>query len=177
MHTNWLVRLVLAIGLLTLASNGAYAEEFTANCTGFEEVGGLNADTGPILSAGTANLDVKLDRRARTLTYALTYSDLSAAVTQAHIHFGRAHTAGSVLAFLCTNLDNGPAGTPGCPPYGGTVSGTITAADIIGIPWQNVDHGDFEAIETILSSDSAYANIHTVKFPTGEIRGQLRRGH
>jgi len=58
-------------------------------------------------------------------------SDL-AAVTQAHIHFGKRHVAGGIIVFLCTNLGNGPAGTPACPDSAGTVTGSITAASIIG---------------------------------------------
>jgi len=40
---------------------------------------------------------------------------------------------------LCTNLGNGPAGTPACPPAGGTVTGTLTAAtSVVGPAAQNV---------------------------------------
>ena len=75
--------------------------------------------------------------------------------------------------FLCTNLGNGPPGTPGCPAGGGTVSGTITPASVIGPVGQNVTVGDFDALVRALESDTAYGNIHTVKFPAGEIRGQV----
>jgi hypothetical protein len=36
--------------------------------------------------------------------------------------------------------------------------------------------GDFDAVIDALNSNTAYANIHTTKFPAGEIRGQVRRG-
>jgi hypothetical protein len=35
-------------------------------------------------------------------------------VTQTHIHFSQAATNGGIIVFLCTNLDNGPAGTQAC---------------------------------------------------------------
>jgi hypothetical protein len=34
---------------------------------------------------------------------------------------------------------------------------------------------DFDALEDALTSNTAYGNIHTTKFPAGEIRGEIRR--
>lgn len=67
-------------------------------------------------------------------------------MAQAHIHFGKVHVAGGIFAFLCTNLGNGPAGTPACPPNGVTVTGAITAASIVAVPGQNISAGDFGAL-------------------------------
>jgi CHRD domain len=55
------------------------------------------------------------------------------------------------------------------------VTGSWTAASIVAIPGQNVTAGDFDALTAALGSNTAYANIHTVKFPAGEIRGQMRQ--
>ena len=98
-------------------------------------------------------------------------------MTQSHIHFGKRHVAGGIMVFFCSNLPNPPAGTQPCPAGGGTVTGTIMAANVIGPTAQNVTPGDFGAIVDALDSNTAYGNIHTVKFPAGEIRGQIRRGH
>ena len=46
------------------------------------------------------------------IEYTLSYADTPTAVTQAHIHFGATGQTGGVSVFLCTNLGNGPAGTP-----------------------------------------------------------------
>jgi len=56
------------------------------------------------------------------------------------------------------------------------VTGTITAAGVVAVPTQNITAGDFRAVEAILESNTAYGNIHTVRFPAGEIRGQVRKG-
>jgi CHRD domain-containing protein len=176
MHRLLIVKpmLIMAVLALTLSGAAASAEEFSARFSGFQEVGGVGAgQTGAILSDGTATLRLNLDKNADTMTYQLTYADLSAAVTQAHIHFGKRHVGGGIIVFLCTNLGNGPAGTPACPASGGTVTGSITAASVLAIAAQNVTAGDFNALEALLKSNTAYGNIHTAKFPAGEIRGQI----
>jgi hypothetical protein len=163
---------------LVLAAAPARADHFSAKFSGFEEIGGLGAgETGAILSEGKGSLVLDLDRHAQTLTFTLEYSGLSAPVTQSHIHFGKRHVAGGIIVFFCSNLANPPAGTQPCPADGGTVTGTITAANVIGPAAQNVTPGDFDALSDALESDTAYGNIHTTKFPAGEIRGQIRRSH
>jgi hypothetical protein len=142
-----------------------------------EEIGALNNATGAILTDGEGSLRLNLDERNQTLNYTLTYSDLTSNVTQAHIHFGKIHVAGGIFVFLCSNLGNGPAGTPACPAAGGTVSGTISAAGVLAVPGQNITAGDFDAVIQIITSDTAYANVHTVRFPAGEIRGQVTHGN
>jgi len=157
-----------ALALGTATASAGDVEKFHAVFSGFNEV-------PSILSEGKGTLDLTLDRTAKTLTFTLTYSNLSAPVTQSHIHFGKVHVNGSVVVFFCTNLGNGPSGTQACPAGGGTVTGTITASNVIGVPSQNVSAGDFDAIEDALESNTAYANIHTMNFPAGEVRGQVRR--
>ena len=166
--------MLLAGGLAALSGSVAYAQEFGARLNGFEELGALNSETGAIRSAGKGTLSLDVDKSQAS--YTLTYSGLSAPVTQAHIHFGKIHVPGGIMVFFCTNGGNGPAGTPLCPPSGGTVTGTWTAASVVGPAAQNVTPGDFSAVIDALNSNTAYANIHTTKFPAGEIRGQVRRG-
>jgi len=166
--------MLVAGGIAAFAVGFAHAQEFSTRLTGFEELGALNAETGAILSNGKGTLSLDVDKSQ--ITYKLTYSGLSAPVTQAHIHFGKIHVPGGVMVFFCTNLGNGPAGTPACPANGGTVTGTWTATSVVGPAAQNVSPGDFDAVLDALNSNTAYANIHTTKFPAGEIRGQVRRG-
>ena len=151
-------------------------EHFHAVFSGFDEIGALNAATGAVLSPGKGTLELQLDKVNQTLSFSLTFADLGAPVTQSHIHFGKNHVAGGVMVFFCTNLNNGPADTQACPAGGGTVTGTLSAADVVGPAGQNVKAGDFQAVVDALESDTAYANIHTTKFPAGEIRGQIRHG-
>jgi hypothetical protein len=163
-----MIAATVAAAMVTGTTGAADVDKFHAVYSGFSEI-------PAVLSEGHGTLDLRLDRSAKTVTYTLTFSNLSAPVTQAHIHFGKVHVVGGVMVFFCTNLGNGPAGTPACPASGGTVTGTLTAASVIGPIAQNVTVGDFDALDDALETNTAYANIHTTAFPAGEVRGEVRR--
>jgi hypothetical protein len=128
------------------------------------------------LTKGRATFELDLDKNNQTATYKLTYSDLTSTAIMAHIHFGKVHVPGSIMVWLCqTTLAPGPTGTPTCPEPNGTVTGTITASSVQAIATQNVTAGDFDALLAALESNTAYANVHSVNFPTGELRGQVHR--
>jgi hypothetical protein len=181
MRLDKLIDAVLIAVLVVFLPSYAHAEEFFARLNGFEELGAQNNETGAILSNGSGTLRLSLDKNAGAATFTLTFSDVgttppkTGTVTQAHIHFGKVHSAGGVMVFFCSNLGNGPAGTQACPLNSGTVTGTFTSASVVAIPGQNVNAGDFDALVDALNSNTAYANIHTTALPAGEIRGQVRR--
>jgi hypothetical protein len=175
MYRAMIGALVTAVTFAPLAQASSHVEEFHAVFSGFNEVGGLNAETGAILSDGKATLRLKLDRSQQSISYTLSYSGLGTAVTQAHIHFGKVHMPGGVMVFFCSNLTSAPPNTQTCPASG-TISGTISASNVVGPSAQGVTAGDFQAVVDALESDTAYANIHTTAFPAGEIRGEIRRG-
>jgi hypothetical protein len=176
MRWHKFIKAVLTVGVVTLWGSYVHADDFSANLSGFEEIGPLGAgETGAILSGATGTLRLHLDKKSGSIAYTLTYSSgLSAPVTQAHIHFGKVHVAGGIMAFLCSNLPNPPLGTPSCPTPSGAVSGMLDANSVIGPTAQNVTAGDFDALVDALTSDTAYVNVHTTKFPAGEIRGQIK---
>jgi CHRD domain len=170
MRCNLLTLATLVTPVMLLSSYAA-GEPFTARLVGFEEV------PSAILSPGKGTLELDLNKQARTINFKLTFSGLSAPVTQSHIHFGKRHVAGAITVFFCSNLNNGPVGIQACPAGGGTVSGIITGANVLAIPAQNMPAGDFDALVELLVSHTAYANVHTTNFPAGEIRGQIRAPH
>jgi len=143
--------------------------------TGYQETSsgtpaGLSTD-------GTGTFDAKIADDDQSISYTLTYSGLSSNVTQSHIHFGNRYTSGGISLFLCTNLGNGPAAAtpPACPVAGGTVTGTLTPASLIGPAGQGIPAGTtgWPRILAAIRLGVTYANVHTVNFPAGEIRTQL----
>jgi hypothetical protein len=170
-------------GVAHADGGGANTQEFSARLNGFNVTGGLTGETGAILTDANGTLQLDLDKKSHMATYTLTFSNLSSAVTQAHIHFGKVHVPGGIIVWLCqTPAHASPVGalTPSCPTPGGSVSGTITAASVVSPGAappanQGVTAGDFDAFTDALASDTAYANVHSVNFPAGEIRGQVRK--
>ena len=96
---------------------------------------------------------------------------------QSHIHFGARATTGGISVFLCTNLGNGPAGTPACPIPEGTVSGTLDADDVVGPAGQGIAPGEFAELLDAIRAGYTYANVHSQARPAGEIRAQIENGH
>jgi hypothetical protein len=139
--------------------------------TGYAEI------PSTLSTVATGDFSAKVSDDGKSLHYKLTYSGLEGAVTQAHVHFGGPATAGGVSFFLCgTAASPGPAGTPACPTPGGTVEGDIDAADVIGPAGQGIEVGAFNEILAAMRAGAAYANVHSTKWPAGEIRAQVKKG-
>lgn len=131
------------------------------------EVPALSTDgTGAFL--GTFSVD------RQELTFELSYADLEGAVAQAHLHLGQRDVNGGVSIFLCTNLGNGPPGTQPCPPAPAMITGTVSAADVLGPGDQGIAAGEWDEVRRAIEEGVFYVNVHTDLFPGGEIRGQLR---
>lgn len=111
-----------------------------------------------------------------SISWELRYTGLESAAAQAHIHFGQKHVNGGIAVFLCTNLGNGPVGTQACPTPSATLSGTITAASVIGPAGQGLAAGEFAELVRAIRAGVAYVNVHSADRPGGEIRGQLKGG-
>jgi hypothetical protein len=147
----------------------AHADEgnrFRADLVSFEEVPAIAAPA-------TASLRMELSPDGTTLTFELTYQDLSAPPLAAHIHFGQRRVNGAVVVFFC-----GGGGKPACPATtSASISGTIVAADVIAVPAQGIAAGDLETVLDFLRRGLGYANMHTPNHPGGELRGQVVAGH
>jgi hypothetical protein len=57
------------------------------------------------------------------------------------------------------------------------VSGTITAANVIGPAGQGIAATQLAELIRAIRAGAAYANVHSSIWPGGEIRGQLDAGH
>jgi hypothetical protein len=125
-----------------------------------------------ISTAATGTFEATIDDDDAIIRFTLTYTGLTAAATQAHIHLGQRSVNGGIVAFLC-----GGDTKPACPA--GTtdqalVTGTIAQADIVGLVGQGITaRADFEEVLAALRAGRIYANVHNASFPGGEIRGQV----
>lgn len=134
-----------------------------ADLNGYQEVMTLS-------TTGRGRFTAKIDDDDQTIEYELSYSHLEGgAATAAHIHLGARATNGGVSAFLCGGGDKPP-----CPATEGTVEGVIDAADVIGPAGQGIEPGSFEELVRAMRAGVTYANVHTPRWPGGEIRGQIR---
>jgi len=100
-------RALHVVAILTVMTIGmawdANAEEFHANLTGFKVVGDTGA-RGAVLTDGTGKVTLKLDKNAQSINFTLSFSGLTVPPAQAHLHFGKEHTVGGVIAFLCSSV-------------------------------------------------------------------------
>jgi hypothetical protein len=173
-------KLAVAVAAASLVAGGSVANGpvqltpnrrpvFHVSLDGYQEV-------LPVSTTGRGTLSVHVAPDGQSLGYSLSYSNLVGDVAQAHIHFGRPAINGGIMVFLCTNLGNGPAGTPLCPgPHDGEVSGTLDASDVVaGASAQGIDAGEFAEVIATLRSRSAYGNVHSSLYPAGEVRGNFR---
>ena len=118
-----------------------------------------------------------IDEDAGTITFRLSYSALEANPTQAHIHVGQTHTNGGITLFLCTN-GTPPTGVPvpqACPPGPTEIEGTLTQADVLAVAAQGIDANGFAEVLRVIRAGATYANVHSERFPGGEIRGPITR--
>ena len=164
-------RLVIAVmGSLMAIATIATAEQIGALLTGYEE-------SPSVSTTATGEFTATVDHDADLIQYTETYSGLQAPVTQSHIHVGQPGVNGSIVIFLCQTANNpDPTGlAPQCPQEG-TVSGTITAANVIAgsTATQQLVAGDLAAVIAAIRAGAAYANVHSTVSPGGEIRGQIR---
>jgi hypothetical protein len=138
-----------------------------ANLEGFQEVPAVS-------TVASGRFRAVIDTKANTITWKLNYEGLEGAVAQSHVHFGQMSVNGGISFFLCTNAGNGPVGTQLCPEGPAELTGVITPDLVIGPAGTGIEPGAMAEIIAAIKNGTAYANVHSAKWPGGEIRGQLR---
>jgi hypothetical protein len=161
-------RLAAFLGCAAFAFSGAAtAETVVVKMKSYEEV--------PAVSSGAiGHFTAFINEAAGTIDYELFFEGLEGDVRQAHIHFGQRGVSGGVSVFLCqTTFNQDPTGlAPPCP-QSGTVTGTIRAANIIGPAIQGIAATELAELIAAIRAGIAYPNVHSTKFPSGEVRGQF----
>ena len=153
------------------SADGHRGIRLSASLTGFNEV-------TPKLTSAVGKFSAVVDRSGTSVSFTMTFSDLSAPVLFSHIHFGQVGVNGGVMVFLCNNGTSGPQPRP-CPTPGGTVSGTFTAQDVVGpglaagAADQGIDPQSLDDVLAAIASGQTYVNVHSQRWPGGEIRGRV----
>ena len=162
--------IIIMAGFLATATV-VKAEQLRAVLTGYEET------PAAVSTTASGEFRATISDDGQSIEYSETYSGLQGTVTQSHIHVGQLSITGSIVIFLCQTSSNpDPTGlAPQCPQEG-TVTGKITAANVIAGSQaaQQLAAGDLAAVVTAIRAAATYANVHTNLSPGGEIRGQIR---
>ena len=169
--------LLLAVGVLFaayVAAQGSGSNNAKASLDGWQE-------NPSISTTGNGTLDLRIHEDTQMIQYELSYGDLEGVgttpfvtdgvVLAAHIHVAARGVNGGVSAFLC-----GGGGKAACPTPAGTVTGVIAPSDVIGPGGQGINAGEPTAFAELVNAIRAgftYVNVHTTRWPGGEIRGQI----
>jgi hypothetical protein len=132
-----------AAALVTASPAAPPTTELYASMSGSQEV----APKGNPAASGKAEIKFS----SKGVCYSFTLKKLSGTLTAAHIHTGKKGKAGPVYVVLFTKSPT---------PKKGKISGCASAT---------------KAQRTAITAKPAnyYVNVHTKKYPNGEVRGQL----
>ena len=138
------------------------ATNFTASLNAPNEPGGVTSG-----GTGTATYTVIGNTgytNTSVINYTITFSGLTAAANNGHIHVGAAGVSGGVTV----PFTNVPALTSG------TFNGSISASNVQAATGGNVTvaAGSLDDLLAAMRAGNTYTNIHTSTNPDGEIRGQ-----
>lgn len=161
--------LILAVGSYAVAGGRTGDNSFSGDpMHGYAE----NPDVSTV-AHGMFHATLSSDER--TLSYTLTYGGLEGTVQQAHIHFGKRAVNGGISIYLCANGDfrlNQRADLPACP-QAGTVSDDVDMTAVVGPAGQGIASGELAELVAAMKAGRTYANVHSTKFPGGEVRAQI----
>jgi len=167
LRLSLLVLIALLVTMSAAAVASADNRNFAVHLSGDEEV-----PARATLAQGEAIFQLSKD--GSELHFKLIVANIEN-VAQAHIHCGAAGVNGPIVVFLY----------PAAPPpvvipgrFDGVLAqGTRTAGNILPKPPSAECPGgvaNFADLIAKMRSGGAYVNVHTIAFPGGEVRGQVR---
>lgn len=143
------LRTAIAAGFVTLTLAGCGQMRPSQKIQIFEANLSAAQEVPQNTSTATGAAEVQFNENTNKLTWKVTFSGLTGPATGGHIH-GAApagQNAGVVI------------------PFGGDLNAQPVMGEITVTPAQYAD----------MAAGLYYVNIHSARFPGGEIRGQLRR--
>jgi len=149
-----------------------------------EVLSGLKEAAAPVSTTGSGTFEASVSKDGSEINYALTFKDLEGDVRQAHIHIGYPQNSGGIVLWLCETAANPSpsASTPDCTQdnpsdlRNGRVTGTLTQAEVLAQANNGIAAGEWEEVLNLVRAGRTYANVHSTKFPGGEVRSQLDHG-
>lgn len=149
LNRQTVLRTALAASLVSVALAGCGMMRPSQKMQIFEASLSGAQEVPPAATSATGQAEVQFNENTNKVTWKVTYNGLTGPATGGHIHGPAAmgQNAGVVIPFTA-NLNAQPV----------TGEATVT-------PAQYAD----------MAAGLYYVNIHTARFPGGEIRGQLRK--
>lgn len=130
---------IAALAGCSMMGMAQHSATYSAKLSGASEV-------PPNMSAGTGNVEAKLDEKSQMLRWTVTYSGLTGPATAGHFH-------GPAMAGANAGVAQPFSGSLASPIKGEAKLTEAQVKDLMAGKW--------------------YANVHTAAHPGGEIRGQL----
>lgn len=139
----------------------------SASATGAQEV-------PPVDTITVAYLDMEFNPGFLGASYDVSIFR-GVAVTQGHLHCGKAGSNGPVLATLFDLAPiEGPDGVDFLAGSAGSAgSGTLTSEDLIPQECGDVNISNLASLYEAILQRLVYVNVHTEANPSGEARGQI----
>lgn len=146
----------------TTASARLGGGNYKAHLTGDQEVPS-NPLAPPVVTNATGQINLKLSADGTELYYKLIVANIES-VRFAHLHLAAAGANGQVVVTLTPHM------MPTLiSPQGVIAEGVITAASLSG-PLAGKTVADLVAA---IEAGNVYTNVHSNKYPGGELRGQV----
>ena len=121
----------------------------------------LDADSEipPTASDGKGEAEFSVSRSGRSIRYQISAEKLTGRARGIHIHLGAKGQSGPVVITICKRICSLPR------------SGRLGHARFSKAPGAK----NFAAVVRALRAENTYVNIHTRRYPAGEVRGQIKQ--
>lgn len=164
-----ILSVLVSVSLLAASAVQAAVIQFSVDLSGDNE-------NPPVATPGNGTAVIDLDTVTRLMTIDVTFADLLGMTTAAHIHCCAAPPTNVMVATQVPNFAGFPLGVSS-GSYLNTFDMTLASSynpAFITAHGGTVDSAFADLLAAMLAGET-YLNIHTTRFPAGEIRGTLMR--
>jgi len=158
-----MIRHGIVAAVLALVACGGSSTPSSTNFSSLSMTAGNEIQNPAVVSNATGTATYVVN--GATVNYTISYTNLSGSPTMGHIHVGTPAVSGGVVVPF-TGLPSGVTNS---------FTGSFTAADVKAgtAGGVTVTAGSLDSLLAAFKAGNAYTNIHTTKYGSGEIRGQI----